>query len=74
GLRSSGHGAASPPTPIFKPATLVAPLLKLRSGCGNLRCSSVEEAARSGARIDITTQPERPAPLQDNIANGMLAQ
>lgn len=36
--------------------------------------AAVEEAARSGARIDIKTQPERPAPLQDNIANGMLAQ
>jgi predicted dehydrogenase len=34
---------------------------------------AVENAAQSGRRIDITTQPERPAPLGDSIVNAMLA-
>lgn len=34
---------------------------------------AVENAARTGTHIDITTQPERPAPLGESIVNAKLA-
>ena len=35
--------------------------------------AAVEQAAMTGSRIDIATQPDRPAPLGDNIVNDLLA-